>query len=73
MLETKKLSEKIKRKERSLSYLQNSFKEIKKVKVNYEKKLKRVLINSETIVEEEKVVTELVSSNEQEISRSNIP
>ena len=36
------------------------------MKVNYEKKLKRVLINSETIVEEEKVGTELRSSNKQE-------
>ena len=33
--------------------------------MNYEKKLKRILINSETIFEEEKVGTELFSSNEQ--------
>ena len=52
MIKTKKLSDRIKKKEKSISYLNKTMKMVEKEKKDFEKKLKRIMMNSSEIVEE---------------------
>ena len=52
MIKTKKLSDRIKKKEKSISYLNKTMKMIEKEKKDFKKKLKRIMMNSSEIVEE---------------------